>query len=182
MVIFDAVILSLAIDEKANIPSDYRTGKPIPDARARVDALIAKLEKDGECIVVPAPALAEALVSLAERAIDVSEQLESSSNFRIKAFGKREAIEVAIRTQKAIAGGDKREGIDQPWQQCKYDRQIIATAKTEGATAIYSEDRYIHQHGQLWRIQVLHLADVPLASPTNQDEMFPDDEAPVPKQ
>ena len=129
MVLFDAAILSIAIDSKANIPSDFRTGHPIPDARERVNALIASLEKDGEGIIIPTPALAEALTTLAEKAIELTEQIEQRACFRIRPFGKREAIEIAMRTRAAILAGDKREGLTDPWQKVKYDRQIIATAK-----------------------------------------------------
>lgn len=165
MVLFDAAILNVAIDPKSNIPSDFRTGLPIPDARQRVDALIESLEKDGEGIIIPTPALCEALTTLAEKAIELTEQIERRSCFRIRPFGKREAIEVAMRTRAAILAGDKREGLTDPWQKVKYDRQIVAIAKTENAIAIYSTDRAIHEHGKLWGIPVLHLADVPLGSP-----------------
>jgi predicted nucleic acid-binding protein len=177
MVLFDAAILSISIDPRANVPSDFRTGQPIPDARARVDTLIDNLEKDSDAIVIPTPALGEALTTLAEKAIEITEQIERRSCFRIKAFGKREAIEIAMRTRAAILAGDKREGVTEPWQKVKYDRQIIAIAKTENVAAIYSTDKGIHEHAKLWGIPVFHLADVKLASsPGDQDELF--DEAP----
>lgn len=173
MVVFDAAILSLAIDRKARIPNDFRTGMPIPQARERVDALIASLEDDREVILIPAPALAEALATVAEKAIELTELIEAKTSFRIKGFGKREAIELALRTHSAVLAGDKREGVDEPWQKVKYDRQIVAIAKTEGATAIYSTDKGVHSHAKLWAIPALHLADVTLSVPTGtQDEMF----------
>jgi hypothetical protein len=176
MVLFDAAILSLAIDPKAVIPSDFRTGLPIPQARERVDALIESLENDGDGIVIPTPALGEALTTLADKAIELTEQLERRTCFRIKPFGKREAIEIALRTRAAILAGDKREGVNEPWQKVKYDRQIIAIAKIENVAAIYSTDRGIHEHGRLWGIPVLHLADVSLGSAEVNIEMFPPDE------
>src|ERR1700693_3445801 len=170
MVLFDAAILSLAIDSKSRIPADFRTGEPIPQARERIDALIASLEKDGEVIVIPAPALSEALTTLADKAIELTEQIENKTYFRIKPFGKREAIEVAIRTHNAIKVGDKREGIEEPWQKVKYDRQIVATAAVEGVTAIYSTDKGVHEHAKLWGIPAMHLADVPLRAGTEQQK------------
>jgi predicted nucleic acid-binding protein len=167
MVLFDAAVLSIAIDPKAIVPSDFRTGQPIPDARERVDALIRLLEQDGDGIVIPTPALAEALTTLAEKAIELTEQIERRACFRIKPFGKREAIEIAIRTRAAIIAGDKREGIQDPWQKVKYDRQIVTIAKTENVAAIYSTDKSIHAHSKLWGIPVLHLADVALV-PSNE--------------
>jgi hypothetical protein len=166
MVLFDAAILSIAIDAKAIIPSDFRTGQPIPQARERVDSLIAGLERDGEAVILPTPGLAEALTTLAEKAIELIEQIEKRACFRIKPFGKREAIEVAMRTRAAILSGDKRERIGDPWQKVKYDRQIVAIAKTENVSAIYSTDRGIHEHAKLWGMPVLHLADVSIGAPT----------------
>jgi len=181
MILFDAAILSLAIDPRSRIPSDFRTGKLIPEARERVDALIEGLERDGDVILIPAPALAEALTALAEKAVEMTEQIENRSCFRIKAFGKREAIEIAIRTHDAILAGDKREGVEEPWQKVKYDRQIIAIAKTENVTAIYSTDEGVHKHAKLWGIPVLHLADVTLPSVTGpQQEMFDETEPTAP--
>jgi predicted nucleic acid-binding protein len=162
MVLFDANVLSIAIDPKATIPCDFRTSAPIPEARARVNALIAALEQDGDGVVIPTPALAEALVTVAEKAIELTEEIERRACFRIRPFGKREAIEIAIRTKSAKLAGDKREGIKDPWQQVKYDRQIVAIARTENVTAIYSTDRGIHDHAKLWGIPVRHLADVHL--------------------
>jgi predicted nucleic acid-binding protein len=172
MVLFDAAILSIAIDPKANVPSDFRTGQLIPQARERVDALIRGLEQDGQAIIIPTPALAEALTTLAEKAIELTDQIERRSCFRIKPFGKKEAIEIAIRTKMAILAGDKREGIADPWQKVKYDRQIIAVAKTENVAAIYSTDRAIHEHAKLWGIPVLHLADVPLGAPSGTQDVL----------
>lgn len=172
MVLFDAAILSIAIDPKARVPSDFRTGQPIPQARERVDSLIDSLERDSEAIVIPTPALAEALTTLAEKAIELTEQLERRTSFRIKPFGKREAIEIAMRTRAAILAGDKREGVTDPWQKVKYDRQIVAIAKTENVSAIYSTDRGIHEHAKLWAIPVLHLADVPLRPSNAVQEPF----------
>lgn len=175
MIAFDAAILSLAIDRKSRVPIDFRTGDPIPSARERVNALIASLEEENEVILIPAPALAEALTTVAEKAIELTDLIEKRVSFRIRAFGKREAIEVAMRTHSAILAGDKKEGAEEPWQKVKYDRQIVAIAKTEGATAIYSTDKGVHTHAKLWGIQAFHLGDVPLpAASGTQDEMFAD--------
>jgi predicted nucleic acid-binding protein len=173
MISFDAAVLSIAIDPKARVPVDFRTGKPIPFARERVDAVIASLEQEGEVVLIAAPALAEALTTVAPKAIEITERLESVTSFRIRPFGKKEAIEIALRTHSALKAGDKREGVDEPWQKVKYDRQIIAIAKTEGATAIYSTDKGVHEHARLWGVTPLHLGDIPVPAVTGeQEEMF----------
>jgi predicted nucleic acid-binding protein len=176
MVAFDANVLSIAIYDDAGIPIDYRTGKPIHRARDRVEALIDGLNADNDCVLLPAPALGEALTSVAEHIEQYIDQIEQSSSFKIHPFGKREAIEIAIRTKAAKLAGDKREGIEEPWQKVKYDRQILASAKVGGASVIYSTDKHIHEHGKLWGIRVVHLADLPLAeSAAHQDELYEED-------
>ncbi len=179
MVAFDANVLAIAIYEDAGIPIDYRTGMPVKRARERVDALIDGLQADGDCILLPAPALGEAVTCVAEHIEQYIDQIEQSSSFKIQPFGKREAIEIAIRTKAAKLAGDKREGVDEPWQKVKYDRQIIASAKTAGASAIYSTDKHIHEHGKLWGIRVIHIADLPFAANTGtQAGIFEEDEIP----
>lgn len=80
-----------------------------------------------------------------------------------------------MRTKTAKTSGDKRDGIEAPWQKVKYDRQIVAVAKTERAAVIYSTDKHIHEHAKLWGIRVMHLADLPFAGmPTLQSDIFGD--------
>jgi predicted nucleic acid-binding protein len=55
-------------------------------------------------------------------------------------FDTRAAIELAVMTRNAIDQGDKRGGVDAPWNKVKFDRQIVAIAKVAGATTIYSDD------------------------------------------
>ncbi len=172
MVVFDATIFSIAIYDEAGIPDDYRTGKPIDRAKDRVDCLIEDLGRDGDCVIIPAPALGEALTSVAEHAERYIDAIEQQSCFKIQPFGKREAIEIAMRTHQAIKGGDKKEGVMAPWQKVKYDRQIVATAKTENATVIYSADKHIFEHARLWGVQAIHLADLPLRAPGQQGSLI----------
>ena len=67
MVAFDAGMLSLVIFPNAGIPVDPKTGKTTERAKERVEALIDELESDGDTILIPAPALCEALVSVADQ-------------------------------------------------------------------------------------------------------------------
>jgi hypothetical protein len=167
MVAFDATVLCIVLHEHAGIPNDFRTGQPIEHAAERIDALIDELTKDGEQIVVPTPALCEALVFAGLDAPLYVEEMESKSCFKIVPFDKRAAIEIAIRTRAAIDLGDKKEEVQSPWQKVKYDRQIVAIARVEGASAIYSTDEHIHKHAQLWGVPVLSISDLP-ARPQKQ--------------
>jgi hypothetical protein len=162
MILFDSSVLCITMYPNAGIPSDFRTGQPIDHAKARVDGLIAECEKNTEVILIPTPALAEALVVVAP---DVQKYLDEFANqayFKIVPFGERAAVEIALRTKQAKKQGDKKEGIVAAWDKVKYDRQILAVAKVEGASTVYSSDRDIHAHGALWGVKVLNISDLPI--------------------
>lgn len=185
MVVFDATVFTIAIYDNAGVPNDYRTGKPVERAKERVARLIEDLERDGESILIPAPALAEALVCVAEHAERYVNAIEDHSCFQIQPFGTKEAIEIAIRTKDAIKAGDKKDGVQSPWQKVKYDRQIVATAKAQRATVIYTADRDIIQHAALWNVRAVHLADLPTRAgeqPKLYEALTPDltESAPLP--
>ena len=65
-------------------------------------------------------------------------------------------------TREAIEHGDKRGGGEGSWAKIKYDRQIIAIAKTEGASIIYSDDKNIHTFGVNEGLSVIPVAELPL--------------------
>lgn len=161
MIAIDACVLSLLIYEKSGVPHDFKTKQPIPFARERVDGLIRQLEAEEGSILIPAPALSEALCVVAPDCKAHVEELESQSCFRIRPFGTRAAIEVALRVRAAKDAGDKKEGF-RNWDKIKYDRQIVAIAKVEGVEAIYSTDEDIHGHGKLWNIPVKNISDLPI--------------------
>jgi len=170
MIAFDCSVLCITMYPNAGIPNDFRTGLPIDSARARVDGLIAECEKNSEIILIPTPSLSEALVVVAP---DIQKYLDEFANqayFKVVPFGERAAIEVALRTKMAMNQGDKREGVAAAWNKVKYDRQIVAIAKVEGASTIYSTDRDIHAHGALWGITVLNISDLPI--PARQRNLY----------
>ncbi len=140
MVVFDAPILMLYLDESLEPPKDHATGDPIRKARERVEYLIQRLSDDNQKVVIPTPALSEVLVYAGPAQAEWLGHLNSRSCFRIAGFDQRAAIEAAIAIREAIAAGDKKGGnTDASWQKCKIDRQIVAIAKVEGA------DDDIHQ-------------------------------------
>ena len=110
----DANILSLLINENSTVPNDFRSGLPVDRAHEKIDALIAGLQQSGELILIPAPALAEALVPLAPNVNDHVNFFEQSANFRIAGFGTRAAVEHALRVADAMKKGNKRDFVHAP--------------------------------------------------------------------
>lgn len=74
----------------------------------------------------------------------------------------RAAIEIAALTRDTRAKGSKRGSSDVAWAKAKYDRQIVAMAKVNGATTIYSVDKDINALAKSAKINVVGLADLSL--------------------
>jgi predicted nucleic acid-binding protein len=169
MIVFDTTVLCLTMYANAGVPNDFKTKQPITYAKERVDGLIAAAERGAEVIVIPTPALAEVLVVVSPDVQLHVDKLENQAFFKIVSFGKRAAIEVALRTKLAIKKGNKRDGIRREWDKIKYDRQIVAIAHVEGASIIYSTDEDVHKHGEAWGIRVLNISDLPI--PAKQSKL-----------
>jgi predicted nucleic acid-binding protein len=169
MVSFDANALSILIFKSSAIPLDFRTQPPTPirHARERMEHLVTELSQKGEKILIPDPSLSEFLVTVVFAGASIQEYLriiQGAQYFITRPFGVRAAVETAERLASAIKAGDKREGEKaEPWQKLKYDRQIVAISVVEGATAIYSTDRDVHNQATRWGvITPVSPADLPV--------------------
>jgi predicted nucleic acid-binding protein len=148
VVVFDTSFLILLLDPRV---------KGVGKVDAKLLHLIATLDKD--VVVIPTPALSETLIRAGDAAPQYLEFLSKTPHFRIASFGPRAAVEAAARHREALLAGDKREG-SESWAKVKFDRQIIAIAKVEGAERIYSNDADIHRFGQAEGLQVIRLEDL----------------------
>ena len=90
------------------------------------------------------------------------DDLSGSARFKIVPFDTRAAVELAALTREALATGDKRSGSTAPWAKVKFDRQIVAIARTEGAELIYSDDEDLRRCALNVGIVVLGIAELPL--------------------
>ena len=153
------------------MPNDPATNKPAERAHDRVGELMRSLNEEGEKILVPTPALSELLVIASEDGPQYLAELNTSSVFRIVDFDQRAAVEAAATTAKAIAAGDKRGGSEATWTKIKFDRQIVAIAKVNGATTIYSTDSDIERFGEQAKLAVVNFHQLP-PPPAKQIEMY----------
>jgi len=131
-----------------------------------MEQLVSELSRKGERILIPDPSLSEFLVTAVFAGASIQDYLrilQGAQYFITRPFGVRAAVETAERLAIAIKAGDKREGEKtEPWQKLKYDRQIVAISLVEGATAIYSTDRDIHNQAKRWGgITPISPADLP---------------------
>lgn len=147
MVVFDASILLLLLNPEARPPTDPSTDAPVTRCQDRLEHLIETFEKDRIKVVIPTPVLSETLVRAGDTGPEYLNQLSGSAKFKIVSFDTRAAVELAAMTREAVDSGDKKGGSKAPWAKVKFDRQIVAIARIEGAHCIYSDDEGIKRVG-----------------------------------
>lgn len=175
MVIFDADVLSLLLNPNARPPSDS-SGNSVEQSQARLEYLVEILEKAKEKILIPTPALSEFLVLVAEDASEYLTELNNSAVFKVIDFDQRAAIEAAKMASAAMERGGKRGDSAAPWSKIKFDRQIVAIAKVEGAHTIYSNDEHIENLGDQTDIKVIGVGELPLPPPETGSLPFDESE------
>lgn len=174
MILLDATALSLLLNPTAKPPIDPATNLPLSDAARRLAHLEAEVQRNGDTILIPTPALAEVLVALGDAGPASLERINKSSRFKIADFDQRAAIEVAAMTREAIRAGDKRGGSASPWQKVKIDRQIIAIARVHGAERVYSDDTNVASFGGRIGLKVIPTWEFPLPPEDPQRTLFSD--------
>lgn len=170
MAVFDATTLLVLLAPNVSTVTDSN-GAQITYARERVDGLVAEIAKAKAKIVIPTPALSEALVRAGEKAgAQYLARIRKSKHFRIADFDERAAVEVALMTRSAIDAGDKRDGSTETWAKIKYDRQIVAIAKVNGANVIYTDDENLRKFALRRGLRVVGIADLPIPDEAAQTD------------
>lgn len=115
MVVIDATNLLLMLRPGTPVPHDS-SGAPVDRPRERIEYLISRLDKAKTKLIIPTPALSEALVRAgAAASLQIIEHLQKYSVFQIESFDTRAAIEVAAMTRDAINRGNKRGKSSATW-------------------------------------------------------------------
>jgi len=162
-VVFDSSFLIPLLDPKV---------KGEGDIDARLDFLVRSLDKARTKIIVPTPALCEVLIGARDAAPQYLDIINRSARFKVVPFGTRAAVEAAAAHREALRTGDKKEGIAS-WLKVKFYRQIVAIAKVEGATAIYSNDDDIRRFSARDGFEVISLESLPSPPEKPQGDLFP---------
>jgi len=165
MVVFDSSVLLLVLDPNAKPPNDPTTGQPLDKAAERIEYLIENLTANKEKIVIPTPVLSEVLVHAGDAMQPYLDILNGQSAFRIASFDQKAAIEAALAMSDAIKRGGHRVDAANPdatKTKIKFDRQIVAIAKAEGAHAVYSDDADVHSYAKHAGLDAYRTADLDL--------------------
>ena len=102
MIAIDASVLLLFLSPITSPPHNPATGKPIIDAKDRVDFLIERCQKARTKIVVPTPVLSEVLVRAGSARNEYLRIVTRSAFFRVMPFDIPAAVDVADMTRIAI--------------------------------------------------------------------------------
>ena len=129
--------------------------------------------------MIPTPALSEVLVHGGEAGPEYLEILNTTRCFRIEPFDQRAAVEPATMTREALREGDLRAGTQATRAKLKFDRQIIAFARTRSQTTIYSDDEDISTLAEPLGLEVIpvHALPVPPEDAQGNLEFGPDGES-----
>ena len=159
MVVFDATILIDLLHPRTNA-----------DRRAKLEHLIAELQRSKSKIFIPTPALSEFLAGAGKVRDDYYQKLSASSAFQVVAFDARAAMECALMIDEAHTNADKSARA-KTWAKAKFDWQILAIAKVASATVIYSDDGDIARMGKRFGIEVIKTDDLPLPASARQGSL-----------
>lgn len=154
-VVFDNSFLVFLFDRKA--------GASVERAAARIDGLIESLSNKKAKIIIPTPALTEVLMAGKFTVQVYIEKLKTFGAFQIRAYDERAAIELAaeyVATKKS----NRERAKQAPWNKIKFDRQIVAIAKTQGASAVYSDDAQLRQFARECGMDAYGLAEITVPS------------------
>ena len=127
------------------------------------------MEATSDVVIVPAPALSEVLVHADDAASRYLDILSNTARFRIAPFDERAAIELAVMTRDALGAGDLRAGTKATRAKLKFDRQIIAIARTEGCKTIYSDDEDIARLADTMALTVIPIYKLPRPAQSELD-------------
>jgi len=174
IVAFDNSILTLVFNPDAKPSKDPVTGKEVNHFKQKVDSLIDFHSSAGDTILLPTPALSETYTCVDEPA-KLARKISEYHCFRPAVFNNMAALELAEVTRAAILAGDKRSGMDEPYQKIKFDRQIVAIAKAHNAGILYTDDKTQTSFAKEVGITVKHSWELELSDKYAQGDMLEND-------
>jgi predicted nucleic acid-binding protein len=165
MVAIDNTFLTLMLNPgKGRPPQDPSTKKPVDRIADRIEKLQEDLDSDSERMILPTPVLSEFLIFVGKDGPSYLEKLSGMKTILVRPFDQVAAIELAALEVEDRLKTGKRAGSASPWAKLRFDRQIVAIARTNGAKRIYSDDEDVMKFSTRIGIQVIPTWELPLPS------------------
>jgi hypothetical protein len=140
MIVFDTSTLILAIDpDRARPPIDPQTGKPLTNCAARVNFLIQRLNAAKEQLLIPTPIISEFLIKAGPNRFEYIQKFIAAKNLLPANFDHKAAIELALLNDPDLNSMKSLEG-NLTAAKIRFDRQVVAIAKSSGASCVYAGD------------------------------------------
>jgi predicted nucleic acid-binding protein len=149
----------------ATVLVDFFNRKVTGDRRAKLDDLVATLEKTKTKIVIPTPAYTEVLIRAGKGREEIHNTLTRKSAFEIAPFDVKAAMECSLLLEEAWSGAEKRAITKTKF---KFDWQIVAIAATRGVTTIYSDDGDVERAAARASIRVARIDELALPASFRQ--------------
>jgi hypothetical protein len=162
MVLVDNTFLSLLLHPNARPPRDPATGKPVARLDDRIELLIDTWEQDNETILIPAPALSEFLILADKAGPQYLTDIDGNRLFTVASFDQKAAVELAVMNLALMRSKNRRGTAQGTWAKINFDRQIVAIAKANSATTIYSDDKGLENFATQHSISVVRTWELPL--------------------
>lgn len=140
MVVFDTSVLAIAFDKDASVPIDPETGASLEKCKERIDFLIKTLSRSKSRILIPTPVLSEYLIQGGTDKDKRLQEFYTSKVFSIAPFDQRAAVECAMLHDPDL-NGKRKLSENETKAKLKFDRQIIAIAKTNRVSVLYTGDK-----------------------------------------
>ena len=154
----------------ANFLVAYIDQKVSEEDKSRIEYFFSEIEKSKSKIIIPMPAFAEYLVGAETAGIETLNKLEKKSYVSVEPFCKKAAFECSLLDRSAINSNrrDKKDGVDEPWQKVKIDRQIIAIGKVHGVSLVISSDVGVKANATRVGLSVVEIAELPMPEEAKQ--------------
>jgi predicted nucleic acid-binding protein len=170
MVAIDNTTLALLLHPKAKPPNDPQTRLPLEKPKERIEQLMLDLDADDERVIIPTPVLSEFLILAGKEGPQYLEKIQDAKTLLLRSFDERAAIELAAMELGDRSKVGKKAGSDAPYQKVKFDRQIVAVAKVNGAHTIYSDDDDVRKFATKAGMKVVSTWE--LAIPPSKTPLF----------
>lgn len=149
----------------ATVLVDFFNRKLTGDRRAKLDDLVATLEKSRTKIVIPTPALTEVLIRAGKAREAIHNTLPRKSAFEIAAFDVKAVMECSLLLEEAWSSAEKRAITKTKF---KFDWQIVAIAASRRVTTIYSDDADVAKAAARVNMRVIRIDDLALPASSSQ--------------